>query len=423
MSSSALASARRRRAGGESSVVPQITARNAKVEQQEAPIQNQPLTPLVILQQHDLKIKQLEGLITKEEDYEELFEQIDEKIDKLFTVNFEVFNNELDALKSRLDNGPFISGSEVTSVNTNTNTNTNALQSLIENKIDIQSSRIEDFKTSQSQLFSLLKDDTTKVLDLLSTNMETKITLINNNTSQLESKLNELSVSSENKQVSTNVLTKLESELNMVKTTLISNQTMILEMSNVLNNIKDTLTAHKEHITSLTSKIQALGEGQERRNSTHALLSSLMSMNSRCINPNSMSFCCEAEDCEAQECQPNTGSFNFNNENNGELNIDLNNDELIMDENQIAELLEIKNFDTINIDDPIEELECEIVETDVVLDVEPVIEEIIEPIVEPVVEPVVEPIVEPVVEPVVELVVEPVVELVVEPDVPIEVVS
>lgn len=381
MSSSALASARRRRAGGESSTVPQITARNAKVEQQEAPIQNQPLTPLVILQQHEQKIKQLEGLITKEEDYEELFQQIDEKIDKLFTVNFEVFNNELDALKSRLETGTFTTGGEV--ISTTTNTNTIALQSLVEDKIAIQSTVIEDFKSSQSQLFSLLKDDTTKVVDLLTTNMETKITLINSNTSQLESKLNELSVSYENQQASTNVLTKLESELNMVKTTLISNQSMILEMSNVLNNIKDTLTAHKEHITSLTSKLELLGAGQERRNSTHALLSSLMSMNSRCINPNNMSFCCEAEDCDAEECQPNT-------ENIGELNIDLNNDELIMDENQIAELLEIRNFDTINIDDPVEELECEIVETDVQSNTEPVIEEIVEHVIEPIVEHVLE---------------------------------
>jgi hypothetical protein len=388
MSSSALASARRRRAGGESSAVPQITARNAKVEQQEAPIQNQPLTPLVILQQHEQKIKQLEGLITKEEDYEELFQQIDEKIDKLFTVNFEVFNNELDALKSRLETGTFTTGGEVTS--TTTNTNTIALQSLVEDKIAIQSTIIEDFKSSQSQLFSLLKDDTTKVIDLLSTNMETKITLINSNSSQLESKLTELSVSYENQQASTNVLTKLESELNMVKTTLISNQSMILEMSNVLNNIKDTLTTHKEHISSLTSKLELLGAGQERRNSTHALLSSLMSMNTRCINPNNMSFCCEAEDCDAEECQPNTESFNFNTENIGELNIDLNNDELIMDENQIAELLEIRNFDTINIDDPVEELECEIVETDVQSNIEPVIEEIVEHVIEHVIEPVVE---------------------------------
>jgi hypothetical protein len=370
MSSSALASARRRRAGGETSVVPPIIARNAKPEQQEAPIQNQPLTPLVILQQHELKIKQLEGLITKEEDYEELFQQIDEKIDKLFTVNFEVFNNELNALKSRLETGCVTSGGDLA--------NTNAMRSVIEDKIDIQSSRIEDFKCSQSQLFSLLKDDTTKVIDLLTTNMETKITLLNSTTSQLESKITDLSVGYENQQASTNNFSKLETELNMVKTTLINNQSMIMEMSNTLNSIKDTLKDHKEHITSITSKIEGLGAGQERRNSTHALLSSLMSMNTRCINPNNMSFCCEAEECDAQECQQNTGLFNFNTENIGELDIDLNNDELIMDENQIAELLEIKNFDTINIDGPIEELECEIVETDVVLNIEPSIEPIVE---------------------------------------------
>ena len=366
MSSSALASARRRRAGGETSATPPILARNAKVEQPEAPIQNQPLTPLVILQQHELKIKQLEGLITKEEDYEELFQQIDEKIDKLFTVNFEVFNNELNALKSRVESGES-TNSEL--ANTNTNTNTNAMKSLIEDNIAFQSSRIEDFKSSQTQLFGLLKDDTTKVLDLLSVNMETKFTLLNSNTSQLESKINELSVNYENQQVSTNVVTKLESELNMVKTTLISNQSMILEMSNAVSNIKDTLKLHKEHITSITSKLEKLGTGQDRRNSAHDLLSSLMSMNTRCVNPNNMSFCCEAEECEAEDCQAedcmaNIESFNFERANLGELNIDFNNDELIMDENQIAELLEIRNFDTINIDDTIGVLDCEIVETD-----------------------------------------------------------
>ena len=355
MSSSALASARRRRAGGETSATPPITARNAKVEQPEAPIQNQPLTPLVILQQHELKIKQLEGLITKEEDYEELFQQIDERIDKLFSVNFEVYNNELNALKSILESGGPL---------TNTSTST-----LIEDKVDIHTSRIEDFKSSQTQLFGLLKDDTTKVIELLTTNMETKFTLLNSNTSNLESKINELSVSYENQQASTNVLSKFESELNMIKTTLISNQSMILEMSNVVNSIKDTLNVHKEHIATITSKIEVMERGQSRRNPTHDLLSSLMSMNTRCVNPNSMSFCCEAEDCEAEDCEAedcgvNSGMLNFESANLSELNIDFNNDELIMDENQIAELLEIRNFDTINIDDTIEELDCEIVETD-----------------------------------------------------------
>ena len=364
MSSSALASARRRRAGGETSATPPIIARNAKVEQPEAPTQNQPLTPLVILQQHELKIKQLEGLITKEEDYEELFQQIDEKIDKLFSVNFEVYNNELNAIKSILE-----SGDPLTNTNTNTNTST-----LIEDKVDSHISRIEDFKSSQTQLFGLLKDDTTKVIELLTTNMETKFTLLNSNTSNLESKIKELSLSYENQQASTNVLSKLESELNMIKTTLISNQSMILEMSNVVNSIKDTLNVHKEHITTITSKIEVMERGQSRRNPAHDLLSSLMSMNTRCANPNSMSFCCEAEDCgaedceaedcEAEDCGVNSGMLNFESANLGELNIDFNNDELIMDENQIAELLEIRNFDTINIDDTIEEVDCEIVETD-----------------------------------------------------------
>ena len=359
MSSSALASARRRRAGGETSVTPPIISRTDKVEQPEAPMQNQPLTPLVILQQHELKIKQLEGLITKEEDYEELFQQIDEKIDKLFSVNFEVYNNELNAIKSILE-----SGEPLTNTNTNTNTST-----LIEDKVDIHTSRIEDFKSSQTQLFGLLKDDTTKVIELLTTNMETKFTLLNSNTSNLESKINELSVSYENQQASTKVLSKLESELNMIKTTLISNQSMILEMSNVVNSIKDTLNVHKEHITTITSKIEVMERGQSRRNPAHDLLSSLMSMNTRCANPNSMSFCCEAEDCgaedcEAEDCGVNSGMLNFESANLGELNIDFNNDELIMDENQIAELLEIRNFDTINIDDTIEEVDCEIVETD-----------------------------------------------------------
>ena len=355
MSSSALASARRRRAGGETSATPPIIARNAKVEQPEAPIQNQPLTPLVILQQHELKIKQLEGLITKEEDYEELFQQIDERIDKLFSVNFEVYNNELNALKSILESGGPL---------TNTSTST-----LIEDKVDIHTSRIEDFKSSQTQLFGLLKDDTTKVIELLTTNMETKFTLLNSNTSNLESKINELSVSYETQQASTNVLSKLETELNMIKTTLINNQSMILEMSNVVNSIKDTLNVHKEHIATITSKIEVIERGQSRRNPTHDLLSSLMSMNTRCVNPNSMSFCCEAEDCEAEDCGAedcgvNSGMLNFESANLGELNIDFNSDELIMDENQIAELLEIRNFDTINIDDTIEEVDCEIVETD-----------------------------------------------------------
>ena len=122
MSSSALASARRRRASNDPTGVPPVS-RVTKTEPVETPVQNQPITPLLVLQQHELKIKQLEGLITKEEDYEELFQQIDEKIDKLFTVNFEVFNNELNAINtlSRKDNIILIDDLRIIKNHLNTN--------------------------------------------------------------------------------------------------------------------------------------------------------------------------------------------------------------------------------------------------------------------------------------------------------------
>ena len=178
MSSSALASARRRRAGGEASSVPQLASRTNKIEPPETPVTpvtNQPITPLLVLQQHELKIKQLEGLITKEEDYEELFEQIDERIDKLFTVNFDVFNKELNAIKSHIESSTLLNDGTA-SIDS---TSVNAMKSLIEDKIAIQASRLDDFKSSQTQLFNLFKEDTNKVAGLLTSNIESKLLLIN----------------------------------------------------------------------------------------------------------------------------------------------------------------------------------------------------------------------------------------------------
>ena len=357
MSSSALASARRRRASNDPTGVPPVS-RVTKTEPVETPVQNQPITPLLVLQQHELKIKQLEGLITKEEDYEELFQQIDEKIDKLFTVNFEVFNNELNAIKSRLETANLSIGG---TSNVESTLVVNTMKSLFEDKLAIQGSIIDDFKNSQTQLFSLHKDDTNKVMNLLSSNMETKMTLINNTNMQLEGKINELSVACISQKNNNDALTKCESELNTVKMTVINSQSLILEMSNTINTLKDTIREHREHIDSLTSKLDAQSSVQDQRRSTQALFSSLMSnnlfgaMNSHCSNPNGMSYCCEAE-----ECEPNDEMYDFVRANACNLNIDQNDDELIMDENQIAELLEIKDFDTINIDDSVDNVDNEL---------------------------------------------------------------
>jgi len=368
MSTSALASARRRRAGNDSITSPQIISRTNKPElvettSQNQEVQKQPLTPLVILQQHEARIKQLEATITKEEDYEELFVQIDEKIDKLFSVNFEVYNNELNTLKSIVD----------TTYNTESTLSFASMKSLVDDKLESHNSRIDDFKNSQTQLFNLFKDDTIKVNELLTSNLETKMTLINNTTTQLESKICELKSCYENQKNSANVLTKFETELGSVKMTIINIQSMMIEMSNTLAMFKETLELNKRQITSICSSMETANAVRDQRTSTQALFSSLMSkqlfgaMDSSRLPSNSMLYCCESE-----ECKTNNGCFNCEIENNGELNIDFNNNELLMDEVQLAELLEIKNFDTINIDDSSDDI-IEVIDCDVNVETENVI--------------------------------------------------
>jgi len=294
MSTSALASARRRRAGGDTPAGSQITGRINRVEPVETPpstSQNQPLTPLIILQQHEAKIKQLEGLITKEEDYEELFQQIDEKIDKLFTVNFEVFNNELNGVKASIEG---MNGSNFGINNVEGDALITNMNVLIDDKIACQNVKIDEFKTSQTQLFSLHTDNNVKVVDLLTSNMESKIALVNNKTQHLECKIDELTSQYANNKNHNNDLTKFESELNSLKTTVITNQSHILELSNSVNFIKDALKIHKEMIANINASIESLNSNQEHRNSTHALFSSLMSnnlfgaKNSCCNIPNNM---------------------------------------------------------------------------------------------------------------------------------------
>jgi hypothetical protein len=355
MSSSALASARRRRAGTDAISVPQTSTRTNKPEIVEPPTQNQPITPLLVLQQHEIKIKQLESLITKEEDYEELFQQIDEKIDKLFSVNFEVYNNELNAIKSIMESQN--TTSESNSLMTN-------IKSLVEDKIETQTTIIGDFKNAQTQLFNLLKEDTNKVVKILNDNMESKIALITKTYDQREIG-----------GYDNNVVTKLENELNTLKMIVINNQSTILDMSQTINMLKESLKAQSGHIDLLDSKVASLSSKLKDRNPQHDLLSSLMSnsifgsMNSRCNVPCDRAFCCEPVDIQ-------TGY-------DRELGDD-NTNELVIDEVQMAELLEISNFDTIDINSkPVsnvilsDEVLCNEVVVDEVLCNEVVVDEVL----------------------------------------------
>jgi hypothetical protein len=346
MASSALASARRRR-GGDPLAVPPLTPRTNKPESTDTPVQTQPITPLVVLQQHEAKIRQLEALITKEEDYEELFQQIDEKIDKLFSVNFEVYNNELNAIKSIIG--------EQSIPKSTINMQDNALiNTTMQLQIDAQTSKIEDFRVMQTQQMNHYKEDLKHLMALLNDNNESKMALMTSSNKLLETKMNELSTSYENQKSNTHEVTKIENEVNTLKMTVINNQTIIMEMSHTMIGLKDTISAQKEIIANLTTKIDNLSSINEERNSTQALFGSIMAknifgnMNMRCANPNSM-YCCEAGECE----EP----LNFETSTPDDLDVFVNNDELIIDEDQIAELLEVQNFDTINIEN------CAVVET------------------------------------------------------------
>ena len=87
MSTSALASARRRRATSENPVATNPSINNRVVQQGQQPQkdipreQNQTLTPLQILQIHDIKIKELETLITEFTDEDLLTKFIDDKLE------------------------------------------------------------------------------------------------------------------------------------------------------------------------------------------------------------------------------------------------------------------------------------------------------------------------------------------------------
>jgi hypothetical protein len=327
--------------------VPPLTPRTNKPESTDIPVQTQPITPLVVLQQHEAKIRQLEALITKEEDYEELFQQIDEKIDKLFSVNFEVYNNELNAIKS------IIGEQSIPKSNINSQDNT-VINSTMQLQIDAQTSKIEDFRAMQIQQMNHHKEDFKQLMALLNDNNESKMALVTSSYKLLETKMNELSTCYENQRYNPHEVTKIENELNTLKMTVINNQTIIMEMSQTIIGLKDTISTQKETIANLTAKIDNLSSTYEERSSTQALFGSIMAknifgnMNMRCANPNSM-YCCEAGECE----EP----LNFERATPDDLDVFVNNDELIIDEDQIAELLEVQNFDTINIDD------CAVIET------------------------------------------------------------
>ena len=166
MSTSALASARRRRATNENPTAPNSSVNTARgaVQQVQKDIpreQNQTLTPLQILQIHDIKIKELETLITEFTDEDLLTKFIDDKLESV------VYSNNANSTKREniTSNEPTLYDEKLQMQEKN-----------IEQKMELQNTKIDDFKTSIREVINSIKEENTNIMKYVNTNIQDQIT-------------------------------------------------------------------------------------------------------------------------------------------------------------------------------------------------------------------------------------------------------
>ena len=162
MSTSALASARRRRATNESQVVTSATVNTATtasaianpntnvnkiVQQGQKNItreQTQTLTPLQLLQIHDLKLKELDTLFTEFTDEELLSKFIEDKMENFVNSNSKATNSSIQT--------PLY------------DEKIQILEKSIEQKIELQNSKIDEFKTFVRELLNNFKEENNNIM-------------------------------------------------------------------------------------------------------------------------------------------------------------------------------------------------------------------------------------------------------------------
>jgi hypothetical protein len=208
MSTAALASARRRRTTNENpAALNANTNANVGVNravqqvQKDVPqVQNQTLTPLQILQIHDVKIKDLETIITEFTDEELLSKFIDDKMEGYMLSK----HNE--------------SESESTQAVLN-DPNRQIMDKNIEGKIELQNNKMDEFKTSIRELINNIKEENTNIQNQLRSNND----LLND---KLMLKFEKFSN-----------LDNITSEFNELKLLVIKSQNIALETSNNINKL------------------------------------------------------------------------------------------------------------------------------------------------------------------------------------------
>jgi len=304
MSTSALASARRRRATNENPVPPNSSVNNATINrpvqqvQKDSPReQSQTLTPLQILQIHDIKLKELETLITEFTDEDLLTKFIDGKLENIVTLN---------------------------NTNTSATNNSSSLplydeklqmyEKIVEQKIELQNTKIDDFKTSIRELITSIQNQITSNANLLNTKLDTTTNFDN-----------------------------ISSEFNELKLLVIKSQNMALETSNIVNKLYEDCNSVNLRLKTLEDSVALLHKKNNANNSNIMLQSLLSGSLFKSKDFNTFDFGCQTgENCE------NCETDEIYDENIGEikkLNIDFGSNELVLGEEQIEDLLNIKNPD------------------------------------------------------------------------------
>jgi hypothetical protein len=323
MSTSALASARRRRATNETPVaptsnIPPANTINAATRpgqvaspRDQGQGQNQTLTPLQILQIHDIKLKELETLVMDFTDEDALSKFIDDKFDSMLPSKNGTSNNQSQSLSLYEEK-------------------LQMFEKHLEQKIELQNNKIDEFKVAIRELINNIKEDNTNIMKYINSNIQNQITsnnnLLNDKLGQNCEKMNNFD----------NILR----EFNELKLLVIKSQTMSLEMSNSVNKLYEQCNYNSTKAKAIEEDV-ALLHSKKHTNSSNIMLQSLLNgslFNSGELKP--FAFNADGLDCgdcgDCNEYEENTDLDEIK-----KLNIDFNNNELLLSEEQIEDLLNI----------------------------------------------------------------------------------
>jgi len=309
MSTSALASARRRRATSENPVATNPIINNRVVQQVQQPQkdipreQNQTLTPLQILQIHDIKIKELETLITDFTDEDLLTKFIDDKLENIgYSKSNDTKSNDTKSNDTKSNDTTRESGGSNA-----------ASLALYDEKLLMQEKRTEqkmdDFKTS-------LREQLTSTTNLLNDKIAQKFE-------------------------SMNTIDNIMSEFSELKVLVIKSQNMALETANSVNKLYEQCNSNSARLKEIETSV-ALLHSKKASNPSNIMLQSLLSGSLfKSGDFNAFDFNCQPGD-NCENCEPDE-MYDTNIGEIKKINIDFGNNELLLNEEQIEDLLDISN--------------------------------------------------------------------------------